>query len=45
MISQFFEYAIDNDMVIKNPMSKIKIQKRDKHIQEKEHYKAIPIEV
>ncbi len=45
VIAQFFEYAIDNDMVIKNPMSKIKIQKRDKHIQEKEHYKAIPIEV
>ena len=46
IISQFFEYAIDNDMMIKNPMTKIKIQKRDKHIQDdKPRYKAIPIEI
>ena len=46
IISQFFEYAIDNDMMLKNPMTKIKIQKRDKHIQDdKPRYKAIPIEI
>jgi integrase len=45
IISQFFEYAIDNEMAITNPTSKIKIQKKDKHIQNGEKYKALPMDI
>ncbi len=42
IVGQFFEYAIDNEMAIKNPTAKIKIQKREKHIEDAQRYKAIP---
>ncbi len=45
IVSQFFEYAIDSGLANTNPTAKIKIQKRDKHIQKGEKYKAIPTDV
>ncbi|MDD4576296.1 MAG: tyrosine-type recombinase/integrase [Bacteroidales bacterium] len=45
IVSQFFEYAIDNEMATTNPTTKIKIQKRDKHIQDGERYKALPQDI
>ena len=45
IVSQFFDYAIDNEMATTNPTIKIKIQKRDKHIQDGERYKALPQDI
>ena len=46
LLSQFFEYAIDNKWVQYNPTTKIKIANRDKRIHEdEENYKAILPEI
>jgi integrase len=46
LISQFFEYAIDNKWVTTNPTHKIKIQNKDrKFYDDKEHYKALPPDI
>ena len=45
MISQFFEYAIDNKWVSVNPTLKVQIRTKDKAPNKKEKYKALPPEV
>jgi integrase len=45
IINQFFEYAIDNEMVQKNPTTKLRIQRNEKHIKDAQKYKAIPVDV
>lgn len=42
MISQFFEYAIDNKWVSVNPTLKVQIRTKDKAPNKKEKYKALP---
>ncbi len=44
ILCQFFDYAIENEMAQRNPTLKIKIQKREKHIQNGERYKALPLD-
>ena len=45
LLSQFFEYAIDNNWIQINPTNKIKIAKEKKLYEGKEKYKALPIEI
>ena len=45
MISQFFEYAIDNKWVSVNPTLKVQIRTKDKAPNKKEKYKVLPPEV
>ncbi len=46
LISQFFEYAIDNKWVIVNPTLKVKIRVHDRKVYDRsEKYKALPPEV
>ena len=45
MISQFFEYAIDNKWVSVNPTLKVQIRTKDKATNKKEKYKALPPEI
>ena len=45
LISQFFEYAIDNKWVSINPTLKVQVRTKDKAVSNKEKYKALPPEV
>ncbi len=45
MISQFFEYAIDNKWVLQNPTNRVQVRAKDKAQSKKEKYKALPPEV
>lgn len=45
LISQFFEYAIDNKWVSVNPTSKVQVRTKDKAQSKKDKYKALPPEV
>ena len=46
LISQFFDYAIDNKWVQTNPVARIKISKKDRKVyDEDENYKALPPEI
>ena len=46
LISQFFEYAIDNKWVVVNPTLKVKIRVHDRKVYDgSEKYKALPPEV
>ena len=45
LISQFFEYAIDNKWVLQNPTNRVQVRAKDKAQSKKEKYKALPPEV
>ncbi len=46
ILRQFFEYAEDNNMVIVNPINKVKVQSRErKNYTGEKEYKALPQEV
>ena len=45
LISQFFEYAIDNKWVFQNPTNRVQVRAKDKAQSKKEKYKALPPEV
>lgn len=45
IMNQFFEYAVDSQFVDSNPVSKIKLQSRERKVVTEEEYKAIPIDV
>ena len=46
LISQFFEYAIENNLATDNPARKTKVRSHERKIYDSENrYKAIPIEV
>ena len=46
LISQFFEYAIENNLATDNPARKVKVKSSERKIYDNENrYKAIPIEV
>lgn len=45
LLSQFFEYAVENKYLIDNPVRKVKIKSQEHKINKKDEYKAIPIEV
>ncbi|MGN1201300.1 MAG: tyrosine-type recombinase/integrase [Candidatus Caccovivens sp.] len=45
LISQFFEYTIDNKWVSVNPTLKVQVRTKDKAQSKKEKYKALPPEV
>ena len=46
VMNQFFEYAVDNNWIVKNPITKTKVKIHDKKIYDKEDaYKALSPEV
>ena len=46
LIGQFFEYAVDNNIIQSNPINKVKVKSKEKKIYDNENkYKAIPPEV
>lgn len=46
LLRQFFEYAVDNQFMLANPIQKVKIKSKERKIYDSENkYKAIPQEI